>query len=195
MERMDGYDSVLVRDAYFDCDAPEAIAESTPDPAALTLPVRKQIAEKRRQCQVMKVLRTEEARTRLGLGRYHPQCYVEATRTAQTNFLIDSDMAVCLRHAARWAVAMKMAELCMDKRFGGTPMAAAQPVSQATTLPIGIECPLPSQTLPPLPGECDYAGIVNSRPWINMPRQTAHCACTDRYNCRPEDLLTGQPIR
>lgn len=193
IERMDGYDSVLVGDAYFDCDAPEAIAELTRDPATLTLPVDKQRAEKLRQCQAMKLLRTEEAPTRLGLGNFHPQCYVEATRSAQTNFVIDSDMADCLRHAARWAVAMKMTELCLDKRFGGTPMAGSQPVSPAATLPIGIECPLPTRILPPLPRECAYAKIVNDRPWIDMPRQTAHCACVDRYNCTPEPLLGGRP--
>jgi hypothetical protein len=188
MERMDGYGSVLVGDTYFDCAAPEAIAWLNRDPHTLSKPAHQHLEEKRRQCQVMTMLRSRQAQTTLGLGDHHPQCYVEATRSAQTNYLIDDDMATCLRHAARWAVATRMAELCLDPRFGGALQAGAG----GKILPVGISCPLPLAPLPRLPRECAYSEIVNGRPWVAMPRQTAHCGCVDRYNCQPEALLDAQ---
>jgi hypothetical protein len=50
-----------------------------------------------------------------------------------------------------------MIELCADPQFGGEPG-----LSGPSTLPIGIECPLPLGHLPPLPEECKYAEIVGS---------------------------------
>jgi hypothetical protein len=182
-EGMDGYDGVLVDDRHLRCDDPAAIAylDAAPhDPERI---------RQRRQCAAMAALRTPEAKARLGLGAYHPQCYLEAVRSAATSYLIDEDMAICLEHAARWAVAMRMTELCADPKFGGDADRSKQ-----KQLPIGVECPLPSTPLPPLPKECKYEQLVNTRAWADMPRQTAHCACTDPYKCRPEDLLTGEAI-
>lgn len=189
-ESMEAFDGALVEDGrHLRCDDPEAIKYLHADPKMLDATDAAERARQRRQCAAMAVLRTPEAKARLGIGRYHPQCYLEAVRSANTSYSIDDDMAVCLQHAARWAVAMKMVELCADRQFGGDPALADR-----KKLPIGVECPLPLRHLPPLPQECEYEKIVNKRPWTNMPRQTAHCACTDRYNCRPEDLLTGQPV-
>ncbi|SUS04689.1 hypothetical protein DF3PB_140021 [uncultured Defluviicoccus sp.] len=152
-----------------------------------------QDAEDRRQqrlrCSVMRVLRTPEAKRRLGLGDYHPQCYLNAARHAVTSYDIDDDMASCLQHAARWATATKTMELCADPEFGGDPT-----LGQRNILPIGVECPLPRSAIPPLPQDCNYTDIVNNRPWVERPRQTAHCACTERYDCQPEDLLSGQTV-
>ena len=74
-------------------------------------------------------------------------------------------------------------------QFGGDPALADR-----KKLPIGVQCPLPLRRLPSLPKECKYEAIVNTRPWTNITRQTAHCTCTDPYDCRPEDLLTGNSI-
>lgn len=189
MGGMDGYDGVLVGDRYLRCDDPQAKAYLDADPRTLAPVDAADRARQQRQCEVMAVLRTPEAKERLGLGSYHPQCYLEAVRTAATSYSIGADMAICLQHAARWAVAMKMVELCADRQFGGDPDLRTQ-----GRLPVGVDCPLPLHSLPPLPAECQYAQIVNKRAWSDMPRQTAHCACTDPYHCRPEDLLTGEPI-
>ena len=189
MGGMDGYDGVLVGDQYLRCEDPVAKAYLEVDPETLDPTDAADRVRQKRQCAVMAVLRTPEAKERLGLGAYHPQCYLEAARTAATSYSIGGDMAVCLQHAARWAVATKMVELCADPRFGGDPA-----LETHGKLPVGVECPLPLRSLPPLPAECKYAEIVNQRAWTDMPRQTAHCACTDPYNCRPEDLLTGEPI-
>lgn len=189
MGGMDGYDGVLVADRYLRCDDPIAKAYLDVDPATLDPDDAADRGRQERQCEVMAVLRTPEAKARLGLGAYHPQCYLEAVRTAATSYNIGADMTVCLEHAARWAVAMKMVELCADRQFGGDP-----DLRTPRRLPVGVDCPLPLHSLPPLPAECKYAQIVNERAWSDIPRQTAHCACTDRYHCLPEDLLTGLPV-
>ena len=167
---LDGHDSILVDGGFESCDSEEALARAS--------------SHKRRECAVMRALKSRETRGRLGLGDYHPQCYFEATRFAPTSFDHDPDAALCLRHAARWAVALAMAELCDDPEFGGRGFPADP---DAPPTPIGIDCALRFPPLPPLP-ECPYARVVNARNWTDIPRQTSHCACLVPGDCRPETL-------
>ena len=116
-ESMDGYESVLVGDTFHKCDSKEAqhyLSEDVDDPGE-----SERRRDKKRQCDAMQKLRKWKVRKWLGLGDYHPQCYVEATRSAVTSFAISDEMALCLRHAARWAVATKMAEMCDDATVFG----------------------------------------------------------------------------
>jgi hypothetical protein len=166
VEMLDGYDSILADGSFVACDDAKAFEQAND--------------EKRTQCEVMRQLKSPEIRARLGLGDYHPQCYFEATRFAPTSFNHDPQAAICLRHAARWAAAIRMAELCRDQRFGG----AGVPGSR---LAFGVDCSLDLPSLPALP-ECPYEAIIRDRSWTDIPRQTAHCACADPETCQPERL-------
>ena len=117
-ESMDGYESVLVNGVFHDCNSPEARHHMDGNALNLSDSERIRRKDKQRQCDVMQKLRKRKVRKWLGLGDYHPQCYVEATRSAVTSYTISDEMELCLRHAARWAVAMKMAEICDDAEFG-----------------------------------------------------------------------------
>ncbi len=62
-------------------------------------------------------IRDSSFRRRLGLGGYHPQCYFDPLAYAPTHLKLEADIANCLRHAARWTVALRMVQLCNDPEF------------------------------------------------------------------------------
>lgn len=163
VEDLDGHDSILVNGTFASCDDDRALAAAT--------------AEKQRECALVRRLKEPSMRKRLGLGDYHPQCYFEATRFAPVSYDPDPDAAICLKHAARWAVALKMMSLCTDPDLA----------NEEGRHPLGIDCRMAFPPLPPLP-ECAYAAVVNDRHWTDVPRQTAHCACLEPGNCQPERL-------
>jgi hypothetical protein len=55
----------------------------------------------------------------LGLNRIHPQCLFEQSKLVDSNTLglakLAPEKAACLRHAARWATALRMDELCQQR--------------------------------------------------------------------------------
>ena len=200
---LDGYESVFdpEKQVFLSCADDDSGATAFLDRAlaktSLRPETRSDLMTKKRQCAAMKQLRSyatsrPDALAKLGLGRFHPQCYVEATRTAETNYKIDDDMAICLRHAARWAVALRMTELCLDDRFKDVDTSSGA-ADEGRNL-LGISCGLPLEALPPLPEECAYSEIVNKRPWLDRRKQNALCPCKDPYLCAPTDWFQDKPI-
>lgn len=68
-----------------------------------------------------------ELRRRYGLSNIHPQCYYETLISVPTNYNVPENDAACLRHAARWATAIRMMQLCRDPALkaagaGGAPL-------------------------------------------------------------------------
>jgi len=192
-EQLDAYDSVVLDDGrHYRCTDARAQDYLAHPPAEDAEDVDMEAWQRASlHCKVMRVLRTPEARERLSLGRYHPQCYVEATREAGTSYSIGGKVATCLRHAARWAVATKMLELCADAKFGGSPaLLDASSAANGKTLPLGpsVHCPLPEHWLPPVDEECDVAQVLQTRPRDDQPRDTAHCSCPPTGPCVPEEL-------
>jgi predicted acylesterase/phospholipase RssA len=69
------------------------------------------------QGRAFDALRDPAARRRLGLSDVHPQCLYERSKEADAGLLslasLPDDVSTCLRHAARWSVALRAQELCL----------------------------------------------------------------------------------
>jgi hypothetical protein len=74
------------------------------------------------QAEAYDRIRRPEIRHALGLSRLHPQCLFEQSKLSDVGLTsVDPHVSVCLRHAARWATALRMQELCMGTRPGAEP--------------------------------------------------------------------------
>jgi len=60
---------------------------------------------------------------KLKLGNVHPQCLFEQSKLVETGMFslasIDGPKSTCLRHAARWATALRMEEICRAQKQAG----------------------------------------------------------------------------
>jgi hypothetical protein len=69
------------------------------------------------QGEAFEALRNPAARRRLGLSDWHPQCLYERSKEADSGLLslasLPEEISTCLRHAARWSVALRAQELCI----------------------------------------------------------------------------------
>ena len=71
-----------------------------------------------------------DARQKLGLSNWHPQCYYDMRKALDASLisLADDDQA-CLREAARWSVALRAQEMC-----------GADPADKIVATPDGLRC-------------------------------------------------------
>ncbi len=80
-------------------------------------------------------LRDPQLRQRLGLTDIHPQCLFERSKQADAGLLtlasLPEGLSTCLRHAARWSVALRAQELCNDLNEGKLPLSDPQAFADA----------------------------------------------------------------
>ena len=146
------------------------------DRSAVYDPDRK-LMEWRRQVQwaAFAPFKRSETRKRLGLTHWHPQCLFERMKSAETAASLaglSQDAVVCLRHAARWAVALRAQELCNE--MAGKP--EARPLDPRS----GFRCDL-SGGAPTLRPDERFAEIIRGE---------------GLEECRPElDPATAEVIK
>ncbi len=202
---IDGYDEVILGDIFHRCEKHRSEDWLTYEEAK----------DQVQRCDVMRTLKSSvkeirSYRKRNSWADLHPQCYFEVTRQTPTSYDIDEDMAICLRHAARWAVAIRMTELCRDEELrGGGTMFPGRSTDEVGSVPadfVGLDCSSAGivealATLPALP-RCPYEKLMNGwydedgekltnpRTWLDIPRPRAHCECSRPYGCEPEGLFS-----
>jgi Patatin-like phospholipase len=125
------------------------------DRNALYDPDRK-LMDWRRQVQrvAFTPFKRSETRTRLGLTHWHPQCLFERMKSADTAAGLAGlppDAIACLRHAARWAAALRAQELCNEM--------AGRPETAPLDPRAGFRCDV-SGGVPTLRPDETYAEII-----------------------------------
>lgn len=71
-----------------------------------------------------------DARRRLGLSDWHPQCYYDMRKTLDASLIkLEDDDQACLREAARWSVALRGQEMC-----------GSDPADRIISRPDGLRC-------------------------------------------------------
>lgn len=74
----------------------------------------------RQRLAYQKIMADPGYRKRLGLSRFHPQCYYNMRDELDSLVSLSDDNKACLREAARWATALRMQEIC-DRPLGIAP--------------------------------------------------------------------------